>query len=435
MKKSENVIFTIVAKNYLSLARTLRESVLKTNLDVDFKVFVVDELHDESLYFKITNCEILNCSTFISEGYEDMAYKYDITEFNTAVKPFCFKFLKDEGYSKAIYFDPDIYVYSDLNENIFNHIGDKLILITPHYVDIEEEYTGVVPESLILFVGVVNMGFCCINLKHAKSSLLLDWWSNRLRTKCYADKLSGYHTDQKWIDFVPYYFPKDTIISQDKGLNVSIWNLHERKVEYGSLLNDVRITNRSARSGSTKLTFFHFSGFDPSSERGIHKYHKAYSLIDFPDLTDLIHDYRKELIENGFYQTTKWEYSYNKYSNGRPVTSIQRRIYRRLLEEGKYFQAPFSSSGGLYQLFASNQLISKKNLTDKLKGRNVSEYESKLRLLYLVLKFIKKLLGVDRYALLLRVGVQLTRPENQLFLLKGYEKMELLNDNSRKAEA
>jgi hypothetical protein len=431
MMKSKDVIFTIVAKNYFSLAATLRKSVFETDPEIDFKIFVVDDLNDASKEYTIPDAEIIICRDVLKLDFLSMAFKYDITEFNTAVKPFCFEYLKSQGYQKGIYFDPDIFVYNSLSTSVLSEIGDKLILLTPHYTTVENNYTGAIPEGMILWAGIVNLGFCCINLLHNKSTELLSWWGSRLKDACYADKLSGLHTDQKWIDFVPYYYRDEVVISHGLGYNASIWNLHERKFHQDENTKEIQVSNRISDEGVCPLVFFHFSGFDPSDSLGIHKHHKAYLIEDFEDIRCMINDYRKSLLNSDFHITTKWAYSFNMFSNGFSITKFHRRLYRRLIEIGHVFDNPFSTSDEYYQMLKSNQLLSKTNTTDSTNSRNYDKYKFQLRLFYFLLRALKKILGFDRYTMFLKLVGLLARPENQLFLFKSLDTPEFLNENSR----
>ena len=129
--------FSICSKNYLSQAFTLRESFIKYNPGIDFHIFLADE-YDAKLLDEYKF--IIQLSNEIVPGWEDMAFKYDVIEFNTSIKPFCIDYLLKK-YERVIYLDPDIYVVSSL-DTIYEMLNDKDFVITPHFNHIEINFTG-----------------------------------------------------------------------------------------------------------------------------------------------------------------------------------------------------------------------------------------------------------------------------------------------------
>src|SRR4051812_21919176 len=97
---------TIVSLNYLPYARVLCDSFQQFHPDCKFYVLVVDrspavDLSHES--FETIFVEELGIPNFLS-----YAFRYDILELNTNVKPTFLKHLHDRGIDQVIYFDPDI---------------------------------------------------------------------------------------------------------------------------------------------------------------------------------------------------------------------------------------------------------------------------------------------------------------------------------------
>lgn len=83
----KNAAFTICAKNYLAQAFTLKKSFEERNPNCNFFIFLSDdlgELTDESQDL------ILLEDSWIS-NWKQMAFKYNVIEFSTSIKPFCFK--------------------------------------------------------------------------------------------------------------------------------------------------------------------------------------------------------------------------------------------------------------------------------------------------------------------------------------------------------
>lgn len=179
-----NCAFTICAKNYLAQALTLRESFLKHNPSLNFFIFLAD---------KIDGVEDVDGVVALDKSWipdwVNMAFKYDVIEFNTSIKPFCFGKLFKEGYEKVIYLDPDIYVTRPL-DYIYECLNNKSVVLTPHYCDIEEHFDGAVSEETFNKVGIYNLGFCA--LKNDKvGQEIAKWWQNRLQYKCYSQSSEG----------------------------------------------------------------------------------------------------------------------------------------------------------------------------------------------------------------------------------------------------
>lgn len=140
----QNIVFTIVAKNYIGLAQVLEESVNAHSSDVQFYIIVSDELVNlPELPLNVLSArKALNLP---DEQWEQMAFKYNLVEFCTAIKPYCFDFFfKQKDAGKTIYLDPDILAYSSLNP-IFDELGRQSILITPHILNMHSPLKAIIP--------------------------------------------------------------------------------------------------------------------------------------------------------------------------------------------------------------------------------------------------------------------------------------------------
>jgi hypothetical protein len=63
--------------------------------------------------------------------FEHLAFKYQLVEFNTALKPTFLKSIFSEGFDSVIYLDPDIKVFSALSP-VLNALSSSDIVLTPH---------------------------------------------------------------------------------------------------------------------------------------------------------------------------------------------------------------------------------------------------------------------------------------------------------------
>ena len=103
---NKNVVFTIVAKNYIGLAQILEESLKEKNPDTDFFIIVADEFSDDFDIEKLpSNILIARKELNISvQQWTDMSFKYDLTEFCTSIKPASFSyFIEKTKYKKIIF--------------------------------------------------------------------------------------------------------------------------------------------------------------------------------------------------------------------------------------------------------------------------------------------------------------------------------------------
>ena len=147
----KNCAFTIVAKNYIGLAKILRESFLRNNPQEDFLIFVADEFEGQDDV--IVSKGVLSIS---SDKWQEMSFKYDITEFCTSIKPFCFEYLlREKEYEKVIYLDPDIFLFGSF-EQIFNQLNSSSFYLIPHLVLPDDSYEG---DRVYLQSGIYNLGF------------------------------------------------------------------------------------------------------------------------------------------------------------------------------------------------------------------------------------------------------------------------------------
>lgn len=416
------VIFTIVAKNYLSLALTLADSIKKQDPTQLFYILLAD--HPDGLpaqYFD--NHKIFLSKEINIPKYEELAFKYNVTEFCTAIKPFFIDFLIQKGAEKIIYLDPDIYVYQK-PEIIFQELNNYEILITPHIISMEESFSGAIPETEMLFSGIYNLGFIAVK-NTSKVQRFISWWKNKLADYCYGDRMDSLHVDQKWIDFIPSFFTSGelkTIIHP--GYNIAYWNIHERVLDSSS--GEVRVSLKNVDQPEyMPVIFMHYSGLDPRNIY-INKQCPSLKIDVFPAWKELIVSYADKVKANGFDTLRKLHYSFNSFQNGEVISFFHRRIFRKLLENNNDnpFTDPFKvGENTLFEMFKKNKLLLGNTIIEsKVTTENLKESNKKLKNINRFLLLLKKLLGLNRYLVLLRFCQKYFRPENQIFLLKEYRR-------------
>ena len=402
----KDVIFTICARNYLAQALALKVSLKQTNPQRDFYIFIADK-QDE-----INDVDVVFLHESWIPGWVKMAFKYNVIEFSTAIKPFCINYLFKK-YEKVVFVDPDTYA-TDSFDFIFNALDEKDLMITPHYNEIQENYTGAVPEEEILFVGIYNLGFLGIK-KSTVGNKVIAWWMNRLANKCYADKIDALHVDQKWFDFIPGFFPNNVLISHHSGINAAIWNLHERELV---IKNDKYYMINKVTQEQFPLLFFHFSGFNPEMSSIINRRHPNYNTDSFPSFKPLFKEYTELVLVNNFERFTNIPYGFNTYNNNEKITPLHRRLLRQL--EGQIsINDPFDTNGSFYKLLKENKLLTGIVITDSSYSNpnNVYNRDNDIKRGILFLKFLKRVIGIKYYNYLLVFFSEFHRLERQELLI------------------
>lgn len=409
-----NCAFTICAKNYLAQALTLRESFLKHNPSLNFFIFLADKIDGVEDVDRVVALD----KSWIPD-WVNMAFKYDVIEFNTSIKPFCFGKLFKEGYEKVIYLDPDIYVTRPL-DYIYECLNNKSVVLTPHYCDIEEHFDGAVSEETFNKVGIYNLGFCA--LKNDKvGQEIAKWWQNRLQYKCYSQSSEGLFVDQKWMDYIPAFFPQATCVSSHHGMNVAIWNLHEREL----FIDDKQgyMIRRKKTGDEFSLLFFHFSGFDPFETTIINRRHPQFNVTTYPSFKPIIEEYRERVYANGYDRFCKMNYGFNHYFDGSVITPLQRRMFRVYLNDNKVEFNPFEINTPFYKILKNSRLLLKASTKqngfasytkeEKNKGKKLEN-----KVVKPMLRLALRVLGAERYAMLIRLFTLAGDKEYHSFLME-----------------
>lgn len=415
----KNCAFTIVAKNYVGLAQILEFSIRQYYNDMSFYIIIADEVSADLRKELPLNVLIAKeCLGIDNSIWNDMSFKYDLTEFCTSIKPASFLYLfKEYDFEKVIYLDPDIYFYNSIGR-IFEMLDFHSILLTPHITKIPEKGLCDSPENTWLFCGIYNLGFCGLR-RSLSADEMLRWWQSRLVNECYVDSYGFLFTDQKWMDFLPSFFSSDDLhISHDLGMNMAPWNFYEREVfeESGSLY----VRARFGGSEKYPLLFVHYSGYDYTAlKRGEVVQKNISNLKKYSDINILTTIYAKSIKEQSkvFEHFISQEYSYNSFNNGDLISSIHRRLYRGILDKGENFANPFDSRGKFYMLLNDRKMLSVMSGFDKITKHNIVGIRSKLKKINLLTKIAFKLLGVKRYFMIIRLLRPYSRFESQIHLL------------------
>ncbi|MDZ4073465.1 MAG: hypothetical protein U1E04_01800 [Hylemonella sp.] len=401
-------VFTIVSTNYFGYAKTLAQSLATSNgVAADFHVLVVDP-RDEAFARTHPDYRITWVEDLQIPGFESIAFKYDILELNTNVKPSFAKYLLRQ-YEKVVYLDPDIYVYGSLAP-ILAALDDHPAVLTPHItVPIDDDRLP--GEQELLRAGIYNLGFAAFS-RAPQARRLLDWWERRCLNLAYDEQSQGLFVDQKWMNFAPV-FCDELLVLKEPQYNVAYWNLHERRLS--------RKNGAYQVNGEQPLVFFHFSGLPAGGIETISKYQNRYTLKDRPDLTALFQAYRAALLENGQGEYAARPYGFGVFSNGVRITGLARRVVSAGRPEDLQ-GGPFDASGRLYAMLQRSCLIdSSRPRADgepadrKPGGRTKRAARTVMQVFFRVLL---RLLGPERYFSLLRYLTSQVTARKQQFLIK-----------------
>lgn len=314
----KTAFFTICSNNYLAYARTLFESLRRSGESGEAFCFLADDRGGDNLY-EGAPFRVVLASDCGVPSFWDMAFRYDVMELNTALKPFCIRYLFDElHFERVVYVDPDLYFLSPIAEVHEAFARGAEVILTPHIcAPLEDGYD---PDDLrIMQTGIYNLGFGGWRNSPA-SRELVDWWCRRLLEGCVVDLPRGIFVDQKYMDMAPAFVER-TCILRHPGYNLAYWNLAHRSV---------RMAGGEWLANEQPLRFVHFSGVVPADRTIFSKHQNRYAASDIGPLRALLNEYLDRLSANGMEASSAIPYAYNRLANGDPIIPEMRALYRRL---------------------------------------------------------------------------------------------------------
>jgi glycosyltransferase involved in cell wall biosynthesis len=310
---------TVIARNYMAHARVLSRSIHSHHMNAQVYVLVIDDekksLGDGDGGFHILRPKDIGLS---DREFHQMAAIYGATELSTAVKPWLLRTLLTQKDCPVIYLDPDIEVFSSIQE-IADLAEEHEIVLTPHTLS-PIKRDGLSPsEQYILQAGIYNLGFIAVG---SGSHAFLDWWGQRLGRDCIIAPTEGLFVDQRWVDFVPGYFKHH--VFKSPSFNVAYWNADQRPVTWSGHRYEVL---------GEPLRFFHFSGFIPDQPNRLSKYvdRPRVNLFEYPVLAKLCRHYANRLLSMGYLEYSKIRYGLEYSAGGIRLDAAVRRIYRKSL--------------------------------------------------------------------------------------------------------
>lgn len=347
-------IFTSCTVSYLPKARVLGKSLKKFHPEIQFHLILSDLLPDfinleTEPFDSIITVEELNIPNL-----KQWLFKHSVVEMCTAVKGVSFQeiFNRYNNCEQVIFFDPDIAIFSPLDELLAN-FKNHSILLTPHQLE-PEKSKDIVIDNEICFLrhGVFNLGFLGVK-NSSEGKRFLDWWANRCLNFCYDDTPNALFTDQRWIDLVPTFFTEVGIL-RNPAYNVANWNLTNREIT-GSLETGIFVNNKP-------LCFYHFSS---SQSIMPNKYKVINSVTE-----SLLKWYQQECEKMGQSELKNKPCFYSFFDNGETITVEQRLRYRHDLALQDYFPQPFNTNDeykSYFHWYHQQELNREKEELDKQK--------------------------------------------------------------------
>lgn len=393
LKEESFAIFTVCNLAYLPKALTLADSVLKYN-NVKLKIYLVEKKIDidlSNLAADFIWIEDMNIPDF-----NQLAFKYDIIEFSTCVKPFITLDLL-ERVEKVVFLDPDTCMFDSVAPILID-LDKHSIVLTPHYTTPQTDDPSESDVGMMRF-GSFNLGFFAISRKK-DGPAFLKWWFKRCVEYCYMESQFGLSTDQKWITIAPCFFP-DLYVSFNLGYNAAPWNSFERRItknekkEY--IVND-----------KFPLIFFHFSNFDKKDLDYFNKRSLYERGVKRPDLQELSEEYLKS-IEANTTALADIKYGFDFMSGGEYISPALRRAYACVLPELPKGHNPFDSNGVVGRFAKNNYLMSKEMTPYKAAGYSeLSNNKFQLKVIYFFMRSVLRIVGPNRFQNLARLLVYLS---------------------------
>jgi glycosyltransferase involved in cell wall biosynthesis len=316
-QSGKRAVFTICSNNYLAFAKTLLNSLEQFEPSMDRYLVLADQ-KNAPLELYPDNAAVIPVEDLGIPDFDQFAFRYDIMEFNTAIKPFAIlSLLEQHGYHSVIYLDPDIEVFAPLAPVTKALDTGASVVLTPHVCNPAEG--EVMPSDLqFMQAGTYNLGFCAWG-KSKEAIATLGWWARRLEFHCVNEVGRGLFVDQKFIDLVPG-FVENIAILRDPSLNVAYWNLAQR---------DLQMNGSVWTVDAVPLTFFHFSGFTPNSLDLLSKHTPMFrGRTISPALAKAMSAYADKLIANGYGLVPAATYAWGHFKSGTRIHASVRKMFR-----------------------------------------------------------------------------------------------------------
>lgn len=321
---------TIASANYLPKVRVLEESLAAHNPGASFYILLCERPEVCNSMSKEVDRVFVSPDEVCSDWLQ-MAFYYDITEYNTALKPYLLEYLMERGYDAVFYFDPDIEVFGSLTQlESLAEIHD--LILTPHVCQ-PMPLDGLKPGiDEIIKAGQFNLGFIGIS-DSTEAKKALHWWQEACLEHCLFDGKRGLFVDQFWAAALPSFIQKFHCL-RDSGYNMAYWNVFQRTLAIG---------DGRWMTDCGELKFFHFSGLAENLSQ-VSRHQNRVTAPSGSPLHEILASYRERTGNNEWSRHAKHVYSFSQYSDGQMISTDERRQFLQLSQIQRYVLAdPFAS--------------------------------------------------------------------------------------------
>ena len=406
-----NAACTIVSPNYLPFARALAVSYREHHPEDRFFVLLVADL-PAAISFEGEPFEAVALSEIGLADLRREAMKYDILELNTNVKPtfLAHLFTSVPSIEQLVYLDPDVRVFAPLEPVFAALAAGAAVVLTPHITTpITDDKSP--SEQDLLYNGTYNLGFVAFR-RCDEADRVLRWWEERCLTLGFSEGRTGLFVDQKWMNLAPGLFPNVTVL-RDAGCNMAYWNLHERNLLH-TRDGDSRVANPN--SAPVPLRFFHFSGVVVEDATVLSRHTDRFTIASRPDLAMLFAEYTAMVRSLARPSLDSLPYGFDRLSDGTAVTRLARRLYAAHATRwaGK---DPFDARGPFADFARHLRLVSGPVVAAKSTWREFNARDRRVEWVHRLLRATLRVLGPNRYELLMRYLAHIAVLRNQAIFL------------------
>ena len=241
---------TIITADYYPKAFALYTSLKKFDPFAKLQVLVSDNKAVTMALPPAEGITIINALELA--GYSlvnELGDKYAPTNpdfFRWSLKPVFISWLLENGFTKVLYADCDMFFFNDYNF-LFDELDGSSVLLTPNWINSDPL---VDKESFFsLFTsGLFSAGFIGANRQALPA---LNWWARACHFMMGEHIQHGIRDDQKYLDVFPVKFETTKII-RHRGCNIGAWNYEECKREL--------VGGNVMINGVYPVIFVHFDG-------------------------------------------------------------------------------------------------------------------------------------------------------------------------------
>lgn len=311
------VYCTIASANYLPRVKVLADSLAAHQPGAALHILLCEWPERGQELSAQTGCKFLSPADVCAD-WQHMAFSYDVTEFNTALKPFLLAYLLERHADAVFYLDPDIEIFGSL-DRIEQLATQHALILTPHVCE-PVAMDGLKPGmDDIIRLGQFNLGFIGLR-RHAEVASALRWWQEVCIDYCVTDPQRGYFVDQFWAAVLPSFI-QDFYCLREPEYNAAYWNIFQRPLER---------TGDGWLCGGHPLKFFHFSGLPRHDLTLVSRYQNRIQAKPGSALHRLLTGYARRIEDNAWSRFAGETYSFSRFNDGREIGIGERRAFLAL---------------------------------------------------------------------------------------------------------